>query len=55
MINYLKKLFYDQKKIILGLGFFCFLFQIFFAWIFFEAQIGEIMLSFFNMLCFGYS
>jgi ABC-type transport system involved in multi-copper enzyme maturation permease subunit len=50
MINYLKKLFYDQKKIILGLGFFCFLFQIFFAWIFFEAQIGEIVLSFFNML-----
>ncbi|MFC2088110.1 ABC transporter permease subunit [Calditrichota bacterium] len=50
MINYIKKLFYDQKKIILGLGFFCFLFQIFFAWIFFEAQIGEIVLSFFNML-----
>jgi len=50
MINYLKKLFYDQKKIILGLGFYCFIFQIFFAWIFFEAQIGEIVISFFNML-----
>ena len=50
MINYFKKLFYDQKKIIIGLGIFCFIFQIFFAWIFFEAQIGEIMLSFFNML-----
>jgi len=50
MINYLKKLFYDQKKIILGLGIFCFVFQIFFAWIFFEAKIGEIVISFFNML-----
>ena len=50
MFNYIKKLFYDQKKIILGLGFFCFLFQIFFAWFYFEAQIGELVISFLNML-----
>ncbi len=49
-INYIRKLFYDQKKIILGLGFFCFLFQIFFAWFYFEAQIGELVISFLNML-----
>jgi len=49
-LNYLKKLIYDQKKLILGLGFFCFIFQIFFAWIFFEAKIGELVISFFNML-----
>jgi ABC-type transport system involved in multi-copper enzyme maturation permease subunit len=48
--SYLKKIFHDQKIIILLLILFSFAFEYLFAWLFFESKVSQLIEPYFNLL-----
>lgn len=48
--SHLKKILLDQKYNLIILTLFCFMFELLFAWVFFESKISEVVVSFMKML-----